>query len=356
MKYLVTGGAGFIGSHAAEALLKRGDSVVVVDEINDYYNVNQKLSNLSLLQKVALESKGSFRFVQADVADMNVMKQLFEEESFDRICHLAARAGVRPSIKDPFVYLHSNITATTVLLELSVRYNISNFVYASSSSVYGGNKKVPFSESDSTDNPISPYAATKKTCELLASTYSHLYKLNTTGLRFFTVYGPRGRPDMAPFLFVQKVSQGTPIDQFGDGTSSRDYTYISDIIQGVLASLDNPHQCTVYNLGNSSTVTLKEFISIVEKTVGVNAIVNQKPEVPGDVKMTCADLERSRREIGYSPKVGIEEGMRLFVEWYKTSIESEREVSIESTSITFVDRMEGVLMEASPPPTPPRSE
>ncbi|KAJ3193098.1 hypothetical protein HK101_005420 [Irineochytrium annulatum] len=336
IKILVTGGAGFIGSHTAEQLLARGDNVVVVDEMNDYYDLSQKEENLRILSRQALRSKCTFRFYKADVSDRAAMGRIFEEEHFDVVIHLAARAGVRPSIADPFLYVQSNVMGTTTLLDLSHKHAIKNFIYASSSSVYGGNTKVPFAESDPTEHPISPYAATKKACELMASTFAHLYGLNVTGLRFFTVYGPRGRPDMAPFMFMRRVSLGIPIDRFGDGTSSRDYTFIDDIVSGVLAAVDRPHKCAVFNLGNSNTVTLGRFIRVVEESVGRRAVINVKPDQPGDVKTTFADLTLSEAELGYQPRVSIEEGMRRLAEWF-----AEREATMEGVleSATVVDSM-----------------
>ncbi|KAJ3205795.1 hypothetical protein HDU67_008632 [Dinochytrium kinnereticum] len=354
MKVLVTGGAGFIGSHTAEFLLRRGDHVVVVDEMNDYYDLDQKRENLRILARTAASSGSIFRFYKADISVREDMELIFDAERPDAICHLAARAGVRPSINDPYIYVQTNILGTTTLLDLSQKYNVSNFVYASSSSVYGGNTKVPFAESDATEAPISPYAATKKACELMASTYSHLYKLNVTGLRFFTVYGPRGRPDMAPFMFVKKIASGITIDQFGDGTSSRDYTYIDDIVAGVVASIDNPHRCAVFNLGNSATVTLKRFINVVETAVGRSAVINMKPDQPGDVKTTFADLTLSEKELGYKPTVSIEEGISRLVQWFKVKDDAMVSEDVEDTFAIMrrKNRVADVVM-AGCPPSPP---
>ncbi|KAI8852684.1 hypothetical protein BC829DRAFT_384292 [Chytridium lagenaria] len=352
MKVLVTGGAGFIGSHTAEYLLKRGDQVVVVDEMNDYYDLEQKRENLRILVRTAIKHNTVFRFYKADIAVKEDMELIFESERPNVICHLAARAGVRPSIQDPFIYVQTNILGTTTLLDLSAKYNVSNFVYASSSSVYGGNTKVPFAENDPTEHPISPYAATKKACELMASTYAHLYSLNVTGLRFFTVYGPRGRPDMAPFMFVKKISSGTPIDQFGDGTSSRDYTYIDDIVSGVIASIDRPHRCAVFNLGNSATVTLSRFINVVESAVGKKAVINMKGDQPGDVKTTFADLTLSEAELEYAPAVSIEEGIARLVEWFKAKD------SGATSDVEVVDYFPHLRVKSNPamaPPSPPLS-
>ncbi|KAJ3080982.1 hypothetical protein HK102_002663 [Quaeritorhiza haematococci] len=336
MKVLVTGGAGFIGSHTAEALLRRGDEVVVVDEMNDYYDVRQKEKNVLIVQATALAHGSSFRFYQADCTDRQAMEAIFEAEHPDVVCHLAARAGVRPSIKDPYLYIQANVTGTVTMLDMSCKYNVKHFVYASSSSVYGSNTKVPFSESDMTENVCSPYAATKKATELMARTYHHLYKIPTSGLRFFTVYGPRGRPDMAPLMFVDKISRGVPINQFGDGSSSRDYTYIDDIVKGIVATIDTlpPSGCEVYNLGNSQTVTLKNFIATIERTVGRRAIINMMPDQPGDVKRTFADLTKSEGVLGYRPEHSIEQGIAKLVEWYNEEM---------------MPRM------PSPPPSPPLS-
>ena len=257
-KVLVTGGAGFIGSHVADYLLARGDDVVIVDEMNDYYDNRIKEGNLKLL----LGKYGSKRVVvyKGDICDEPFMLNVFETTKPEWVCHMAARAGVRPSIQDPFIYIHSNIKATTHLMELSHKFGVQNFVFASSSSVYGGSKSTFFSEDEAVDNPVSPYAATKKACELLTYTYHHLYRLNVTDLRFFTVYyGPRGRPDMAPFKFIDRVSRGVEIQQFGDGSSSRDYTYIDDIVVGIVRSIDRPHGYQIFNLGKGAGTSLKEI-------------------------------------------------------------------------------------------------
>jgi UDP-glucuronate 4-epimerase len=238
------------------------------------------------------------------------------------VCHMAARAGVRPSIQDPFVYIHSNIKGTTLLMELSHRFGVKNFVFASSSSVYGGSKSTFFSEDELVDNPVSPYAATKKACELLAYTYHHLYKLNVTGLRFFTVYGPRGRPDMAPFKFIDRVSRGVQIQQFGDGSSSRDY--ISDIVDGVVRSIDRPHAYQIFNLGKGSGNSLKEFIDLVQKHTGKEANIKILPDQPGDVPYTCADVRKAERMLGYRSTVDFEEGLRRTAKWYQQAYSEDK--------------------------------
>lgn len=314
-KVLVTGGAGFIGSHVAEYLLERGDDVVIIDEMNDYYDVKIKESNLRLLT----EKYGESRVVvyKGDICDSELMENLFEKERPQWVCHMAARAGVRPSIQDPFVYIHSNIKATTLLMELSHKYGIQNFVFASSSSVYGGSKATFFSEDEVVDNPVSPYAATKKACELMAYTYHHLYNLNVTGLRFFTVYGPRGRPDMAPFKFIDRVSRGIEIQQFGDGSSSRDYTYISDIVDGVVRAIDRPYSYQIFNLGKGDGTSLKEFIGLVEKYTGKKANRKILPDQPGDVPYTCADVSKAEKLLGYRSEISFEDGISRTAKWYQ---------------------------------------
>ena len=300
-KVLVTGGAGFIGSHVAEALLQRGDEVVIVDEVNDYYDVRLKRANLDMLSQAWGEER--LRIYEGDICDEPFIAGMFETEKPQWVVHLAARAGVRPSIQDPFIYIQSNVTATTRLLELARTYGNESFVFASSSSVYGGSKAATFKETDVVDYPVSPYAATKKSCELMAFTYHHLYGMNIAGLRFFTVYGPRGRPDMAPFKFVDRVSRGLEIQQFGDGTSSRDYTYIDDIVDGVVRSLDTPLGYQIYNLGNGNPVGLRDFIKIVESATGKTAVIKVLPDQPGDVPRTAADGEKLLRWVSPSAQL-----------------------------------------------------
>lgn len=323
-KVLVTGGAGFIGSHVADHLLNRGDDVVIIDEVNDYYDVTIKRANLKLLRT----KYGSDRLsiYEGDICDEALMTRIFEEERPEWVCHMAARAGVRPSIQDPYVYIHSNVKGTTLLLELSAKYGIKNFVFASSSSVYGGSKSTYFSEEEVVDNPVSPYAATKKACELLAYTYHHLYNLNVSALRFFTVYGPRGRPDMAPFKFIDRVSRGVEIQQFGDGSSSRDYTYIDDIVDGVVRSIDRSYPYQIFNLGKGSGTSLKDFIDLVQKHTGKDAKIKVMPDQPGDVPYTCADVSKAACLLGYQSTVTFEEGIRRTAEWYKESYEEKREI------------------------------
>lgn len=324
-KVLVTGGAGFIGSHVAEFLLERGDDVVIIDEINDYYDTSIKEANLRILQ----ENYGNDRVMvyRGDICDSELMTNIFEKERPEWVCHMAARAGVRPSIQDPYVYIHSNIKGTTHLLELSHKFGVRNFVFASSSSVYGGSKSTFFSEDEVVDHPVSPYAASKKACELLAYTYHHLYNLNVTGLRFFTVYGPRGRPDMAPFKFIDRISRGVQIQQFGDGSSSRDYTYISDIVDGVVRAIDRPHPYQIFNLGKGAGTSLKEFIQLVEKHTGKKANKVVLPDQPGDVPYTCADVSKAERLLGYRSKVSFEDGIQRTATWYRKAF-AVRELEI----------------------------
>jgi len=312
---LVTGGAGFIGSHVAQFLLDRGDNVVIVDEVNNYYDVDIKQTNLDLLK--AQFGDDRLKVYKGDICDVDMMTLIFETEQPKWICHMAARAGVRPSIQDPYVYIHSNIKGTTHLMDLAVKFNCENFVFASSSSVYGGSKSTFFSEDEVVDNPVSPYAASKKACELLSYTYHHLYNLNVTALRFFTVYGPRGRPDMAPFKFIDRVSRGVEIQQFGDGSSSRDYTYIDDIVDGIVRAIDRPHGYEVFNLGKGDGTSLKDFINLVQKYVGRKAHIKVLPDQPGDVPYTCADVSKAQRMLGYKSKFTFEEGIRKTAEWYK---------------------------------------
>jgi len=320
---LVTGAAGFIGSHVANVLLQRGDRVIAVDEVNDYYDVRIKRANIRTL--TTRYGADQFRFYEGDICDEAFISQVFENERPRWVIHLAARAGVRPSILDPFIYIHSNVEATTRLLELARTYGNEHFVFASSSSVYGGSKQSLFSETDVVDYPVSPYAATKKSCELIGYTYHHLYGLHVAGLRFFTVYGPRGRPDMAPFKFVDRVVRGVEIQQYGDGSSSRDYTYIDDIVDGVVRSLDRPLGYQIYNLGNGNPVGLRDFIQIVEESTGKKATIKILPDQPGDVPRTAANIDKARRLLGYEPKVPFREGIERLVQWYTTEYQTMAE-------------------------------
>lgn len=312
MKILVTGGAGFIGSHLCEALLKRGDSVVCVDNFNNFYSPKQKKLNIAECLK-----SPKFKLYKTNVNNIESLRIIFQENKINKIAHIAAVAGVRKSLEDPFLYGESNIIGTMNMLEMAREFKVKNFVFASSSSVYGNNKKVPFSETDNVDYPISPYAATKKSCELMCHTYHHLYKINTTCLRFFTVYGPRGRPDMAPHKFTKIIDSGEDLPMYGDGTSQRDYTYIDDIISGVVKAIDKNLGFEVINLGNSKTVNLKYFISVIEGLLGKKAKIKRSPLQSGDVPITFADVSKAKKLLGYNPKTNIEKGMAELVRWYK---------------------------------------
>ncbi|MDD5463588.1 MAG: GDP-mannose 4,6-dehydratase [Candidatus Moranbacteria bacterium] len=311
MKILVTGGAGFIGSNVTKKLLERGDSVVCVDEFNDYYS--PKIKELNVAQ---FEDNPNYTLYRGSITDYEFLKTVFEKENIQRVVHTAARAGVRPSIENPFIYEDTNVKGTLNLLHLSKEFGIENFVLFSSSSVYGNSDKVPFCETDPVDNPISPYAATKKATELLGYTYHHLYQLNVNVVRPFTVYGPGGRPDMFPFLATKLIDEGLEVKRFGDGSTRRDYTFIDDLVDGVVAALDTILGYEIFNLGNSNTVELNYFISTVEKILGKKANIKEYPMQPGDVLITNADLTKSRKLLGYNPKVKIEEGMSIFIKWY----------------------------------------
>ncbi len=313
MKILVTGSAGFIGSHTATAVLRRGDEVVGLDDFNDFYSPEVKEWNVHEIEN---EFPRSFRMVRGDIRDESLVPDLFQKEKFDKVCHLAARAGVRPSIADPRLYHEVNVMGTLNLLEASRRFGVKNFVFASSSSVYGECRESLFREDLKLDRPISPYAATKKANENLAYTYSHLFGLPTIGLRFFTVYGPSGRPDMAPFLFTKWISEETPVRRFGDGTSSRDYTFVDDIVSGVLSAIDLDAKHEIFNLGNSDPHELRELIAIVEEILGKKAVTQEFPHQPGDVSRTAADISHAQKLLGYSPKVSLRNGMEGFISWY----------------------------------------
>lgn len=309
---LVTGGAGFIGSHVCDKLLHLGKKVICLDNFNNYYSPERKFKNIDHNL-----NNENFVLFSCNIENKDMLDEFFKNNKIDKICHLAARAGVRPSIEKPFLYESTNILGTLNLLELAKEYGIKNFVFASSSSVYGNNKKIPFSEADNVDFPISPYAATKKADELLCHTYSHLHNLNITCLRFFTVYGPRGRPDMAPFLFTDRISKGLPIKKFGDGSTKRDYTYITDIVKGIVSSLDKSFKYEIINLGNNKPVELNYLISIIEKNVGKKAVVEEHHILAGDVDITFAEVSKAKRLLDYSPSVSIDEGIKNFVEWFK---------------------------------------
>jgi UDP-glucuronate 4-epimerase len=336
MKVLVTGAAGFIGMHVARRLLERGDTVVGIDNLNDYYDVNLKLARLK-----QLELPG-FSFHKFDVADGADIDRLFAREDFDRVVHLAAQAGVRYSLINPHEYVRSNVTGFLNILEACRHHPVEHLVYASSSSVYGGNTRLPFRESDNVDHPVSLYAASKKSNELFAHTYSHLFGIPSTGLRFFTVYGPWGRPDMALFLFTKAILEGRPIDIYNHGNMQRDFTYIDDIVEGVVRTLDRapqpdstfltdqpdpahswaPYQ--VLNIGNHGPAGLLDYVDALEKALGKKAERNYLPMQPGDVPATFADVSLLTAWTGYEPGTPVREGIQRFVEWYLRFHESER--------------------------------
>jgi UDP-glucuronate 4-epimerase len=313
---LITGGAGFIGSNLVDRLLTEGDwRITVVDDFNDFYDPAIKRENVR-----ARLSNPNFKLVEADIRNQTALAEAFGETTFDCIVHLAARAGVRPSLTEPRLYVETNINGTLNLLEQARTRAVKQFVFGSSSSVYGMNTKVPFSEDDPIFNPISPYAATKAAGELLCHSYAHLYDMRIVCLRFFTVYGARQRPDLAIHKFAQLISAGKPIPVFGDGTTRRDYTYIDDIISGVRAAMDYVQsKYEVINLGESRTVELRELISLLEKALDLHASIDRQPLQPGDVTQTFADISKARRLLGYDPSTQIEEGIVRFVEWFKTS-------------------------------------
>lgn len=312
MTILLTGGAGFIGSHVAEALLKRKEDLVIVDDMNDYYAVRCKEENLAVLKK-----QGKFAFIKADIRDEKTMGKIFEKHEPAAIIHIAARAGVRPSLADPRLYIDVNVNGTATLLDMARLHHVKAFIFASSSSVYGENTKVPFSEDDPLDNMISPYAVTKRLCELLAFAYQRSYPLHVTCLRFFTVYGPRGRPDMAPRKFTEAIMAGKPIEMYGDGMSKRDYTCVTDIVAGVLLALDKNLPFEIINLGNNHPVELSRFIGLIEKEVGKKAVITRLPMQTGDVPVTYADITKAKRLLDWEPKVKIEEGIKELVLWEK---------------------------------------
>ena len=312
MKILVTGGAGFIGSHFCERLIKEGTGVVCVDDLNDYYNPECKRKNLAWLK-----GKKDFYFYKVDIRHQKLLEKIFKNHKFDKVVHLAARAGVRASIKNPKVYEEVNVGGTLNLLGLAAENKVDQFILGSSSSVYGGSRKVPFVEIDPCGSPISPYAATKRAAELLAFSFHCLFQLPVTVLRFFTVYGPRGRPDMAPYLFTEAILKNKSIFQFGDGKSSRDYTFVDDVVEGILRATKKKFGFEIINLGNSKPVELKKFINLLEKTVGKRAKIKRQKEQSGDVRQTWANIKKAKRLLGWQPKVSLEEGLKLFVDWFK---------------------------------------
>ena len=313
IKVLITGGAGFIGSATARALMDRGDTPILIDNFNDYYDPQIKEDRI---KKFLKDYKGGFKLYRGDIRDRAFLEKLFKKEQPEKVIHLAAMAGVRNSLRDPALYADVNVMGTTYLLDLAVKYGVKNFLYASSSSVYGNNTKLPFAESDPVDTPISPYAATKKATELMAHVYSHIHALPTTGLRFFTVYGPWGRPDMALFTFTQDILAGKMIKVYNYGDMTRNFTYIDDIVSGILTCLDANLACTVMNIGGDKEEKLTRFIEVIEENVGKKATQKMLPIQPGDVKSTVADIRRLRK-LGWKPTTRIEVGIKNFVDWYK---------------------------------------
>lgn len=311
IKVLITGGAGFIGSATAKALMDRGDKVVLIDNFNDYYDPQLKRDRINKFLKGY-----NFKLYKGDITNKGTLERIFKNEKIDKVIHLAALAGVRNSLLDPLAYEEVNIKGTMNLLEKSVKYKIKNFVYASSSSVYGNNTKQPFSESDPVDTPISPYAATKKATELMAHVYNHIYDLNVTALRYFTVYGPWGRPDMALFKFTNNIFKDKPIDVYNRGKMSRNFTYIDDIVSGTITVLDKCKGYDVMNIGGDREETLMRYIEVLEENVGRKAKKNLMPMQPGDVPSTVADISKLKK-LGWKPTVRIEEGIKNFVDWYR---------------------------------------
>ncbi len=337
--YLVTGGAGFIGSHLVEKLLKNGNKVINVDNFNEFYNYNIKVKNvLDSTGKIQKNDDGEIKVNElqdlkklvdsenyileiVDITNMEILEEIFQRNEIDTVIHLAAMAGVRPSIEKPLLYEKVNIRGTMNILELINKYNIKKFICASSSSVYGNNEKVPFSEKDNVDRAISPYAATKKSCEIIGHSYHHLYDIDTIMLRFFTVYGPRQRPDLAIHKFTKAIIEEKEIPFYGDGTTQRDYTYIDDIIDGVLKSIiyleKNKNIYEIINLGESETISLRKMVKTLENEIGKKAVLKKLSMQPGDVNRTFADISKAKELIGYDPKTKFEEGIKKFVNWYR---------------------------------------
>lgn len=311
---IVTGGAGFIGSHVAQRLLERGDTVIVIDSLNDYYNPKLKQLNLKRLENISMP--GLLRFHHLDICEQEKLNLVFEQEKPDMVCHLAARAGVRASVLEPELYFKTNVLGTLYIYEAAVKFGVPHIVTASSSSVYGNCIDIPFCEDYKADKPCSPYAATKRSCELLGYNYHYLYGISTTLLRFFTVYGPSGRPDMAPFKFMDLMYHDKPIQQYGNGMSMRDFTYVDDIVDGIILALDTPLGFEVLNLGRGEPIYLKYFITTLESVIGKKALIQVVPAPKGDVEMTHADISKARMLLGYNPRVSLSEGISRMYEWY----------------------------------------
>jgi len=311
MAILVTGTAGFIGFHLTSKLLKQGYEIIGLDNINDYYSVQLKEDRIKFLSEYS-----NFKFYKTDLCDLNGLIKIFKDNEIQKVVNLAAQAGVRYSITNPFAYQKSNLEGFLNIIETSKNHKVENFLYASSSSVYGNNKKLPFSTEDNVDHPISLYAASKKANELIAHTYSHLFGLPTSGFRFFTVYGPYGRPDMALFIFTKKILAGETIDVYNHGKMKRDFTYIDDICAGLMSSLNNPYPYEIFNLGNNNSENLMDFIGLIEKNLGKKAIINFMPLQPGDVPETYADIDKATQKLGYLPTTSIDVGIKNFIDWY----------------------------------------
>ena len=308
---LVTGGAGFIGSRLIDKLLKKGDNIVCIDNLNEFYN-----PSIKKLNQVNHYEYEHYKFYEGDILDEGLVKSIFKKHDIEIVIHLAAMAGVRPSISNASLYTEVNIIGTRIILDAMVASNVERLIFASSSSVYGNNKKTPFCEDDSVDRPISPYAATKKMGELLCHAYHHIYELNISLLRFFTVYGPRQRPEMAIHQFARKTLKGEPIIVFGDGSTARDYTYIDDIIYGIIQSIEFDDRYMIYNFGNSKPIKLSNLISIIAETAGIDPILEYQEIPQGDVLQTYADINRAQNNLKYDPKTGIQDGISKFVKWY----------------------------------------
>ncbi len=309
---LITGAAGFIGYHLSKSLLKDGFDVYGVDNVNDYYDINLKYNRLNELKKFP-----NFSFYKLDISNYEDLSNVFQKINPNKVINLAAQAGVRYSIENPFAYMASNMVGFLNIIELCRHFSVEGLIYASSSSVYGGNKKIPFSVEDRVDDPISFYAASKRSNELIANTYSHLYDLHTTGLRFFTVYGPWGRPDMAMFIFADKIYKGEKIEVYNNGNMKRDFTYIDDIINGIRASIDKNYKCEIFNLGNNKSEELMHIVSSIEYGLGKKALIDFKPMQPGDVKKTNANIDKSKKLLGYMPTINVDLGVEKFINWYK---------------------------------------
>jgi UDP-glucuronate 4-epimerase len=315
MNFLVTGGAGFIGSHVCERLLHDGHSVWAFDDLNNFYDPQFKQRNLREIQSLAKP----FEFVHGDITDAAALAEIFSSVKFDQVIHLAARAGVRPSLEQPALYQRVNVEGTVNVFEAARKSGVKKIIIASSSSVYGLNSKVPFSESDPIFSAISPYAASKLACEALGHVYHHIYKMDVAMLRFFTVYGPRQRPDLAIRKFATLIAAGQPIPVFGDGSTARDYTFVTDTLEGIIACTQREFGFEIFNLGESETVTLSSVIELLEAALGKKAVIDRQPFQPGDVPITFANISKAKEKLGYDPKVKIEQGIKLFAEWFKKS-------------------------------------